>query len=100
MQTAQERDGARRGRYAFRRKVFPRGAKPVQSSDWASRPATRPPSPSLPTPPASRPSSSAGAARCPSPEELEEEQGAEIEEMSIDEIINGKVGILLVANAH
>ena len=41
----------------------------------------------------SRPASSAGAARCPSPDDTEEEQGPEIEEMSIDEIINGKVSL-------
>lgn len=131
MQRAQTKDASRLSSFHFRRQVFPND-RPQTRYDVASRPVSPPASaapsrrtspPASPidrlhhlngkingngnssghgTPPRSR---SAQSTRCSSPEG-EEEQGPEVMEMTMDEVINGRgdgaafPGLMGVVNAY
>jgi glutamate--cysteine ligase catalytic subunit len=124
MQRAQTKDASKLSSFYFRRQVFPNdrpqtrydiGSRPVSppASATASRRTSPPASPvdrlhhlngngnGHGTPPRSR---SAQSTRCSSPQE-EEEQGPEVMEMTMDEVINGRgdgafPGLMGVVNAY
>jgi glutamate--cysteine ligase catalytic subunit len=124
MQRAQTKDASKLSSFYFRRQVFPND-RPQTRYDIGSRPVSPPASatashrtspPASPvdrlhhlngngnghgTPPRSR---SAQSTRCSSPQE-EEEQGPEVMEMTMDEVINGRgdgafPGLMGVVNAY
>jgi glutamate--cysteine ligase catalytic subunit len=123
MQRAQTKDASRLSSFHFRRQVFPND-RPQTRYDIGSRPVSPPTSTSTSrrtSPPASPVdrlhhlngngngnsprSRSAQSTRCSSPE-AEEEQGPEVMEMTMDEVINGRgdgaafPGLMGVVNAY
>jgi glutamate--cysteine ligase catalytic subunit len=100
MQRAQKRDAARSERFHFRKWVFPLGRSPSHD-DWSSRPSspsragfngegqgegtTTNGTASRSSSPGSSGSNQNGDSRTP---------GEEVEEMTVDEIINGKVSLI------
>jgi glutamate--cysteine ligase catalytic subunit len=110
MQRAQTKDASRQSSFHFRRQVFPFD-RPQTRYDLASRPVSPPTRSDSPLSPNttingghSR-SASRQSTRCPSPEG-EEEEGPEVVEMTMDEIINGRgdggvfPGLMGVVNAY
>jgi glutamate--cysteine ligase catalytic subunit len=117
MQRAQTKDASKLSSFYFRRQVFPND-RPQTRYDIGSRPVSPPASATASrrtsrlhhlngngnghgTPPRSR---SAQSTRCSSPQE-EEEQGPEVMEMTMDEVINGRgdgafPGLMGVVNAY
>ena len=123
MQRAQTKDASKLSSFHFRRQVFPND-RPQTRYDIGSRPVSPPGSTSASrrtSPPASpvdrlhhlsngnghgtpARSRSAQSTRCSSPQE-EEEQGPEVMEMTMDEVINGRgdgafPGLMGVVNAY
>ena len=121
MQRAQTKDASTKAKFNFRRQVFPFD-RPQTRYDLDSRPAS-PPSSRRPSPPRSpmSPTSngnghsqqaraqSAHSTRCSTPaqqQQDEDEEGPEVVEMTMDEVINGRgdgstfPGLLGVVNAY
>ena len=130
MQKAQERDGAQRNEYFFRKNIFPLD-RPRSNYNMTSRPQSPPGRPlshrssqsnfasssrrqsfgdRTPVTPVSTNGhshardSSCASTRCPSPQEEEEAYTDECAAMTIDEVINGKgesfPGLMGVVNAY
>lgn len=112
MQRAQTKDASRKAKFHFRRQVFPYD-RPQTRYDLNSRPVS-PPTSRRPSPPMSPISNgharaqSAHSTRCSTPAQVhdEDEDGPEMVEMTMDEVINGRgdgatfPGLLGVVNAY
>lgn len=122
MQRAQTKDASRKAKFSFRRQVFPFD-RPQTRYDLNSRPASPPTSrrtspPMSPMSPTSNGhgnghsqarAQSAHSTRCSTPAQAqqdEDEDGPEVVEMTMDEVINGRgdgstfPGLLGVVNAY
>jgi glutamate--cysteine ligase catalytic subunit len=104
MQRAQERNAAREQLFHFRKWVFPLGRSPSHD-DWSSRPSSpsragfnEQQTSSVPTHDSS--ANGQNGTRTPSPEN---DSSPEVEEMTVNEVINGKdafPGLMGVVNAY